>query len=110
MTGRGWLIACAVACSTPHAPSAEPPPATPPPAPPPVDSTTTEIVSYGGVTVPVGGRVRTISFAGTIKPDESGHPTELELDAGHVGTFLGASREIASVATSKPVRLKEPLK
>ena len=50
-----------------------------------------------------GDRIRVTSWAGTIKPDESGHPAELNVDAGHTGTVIrGEKRQPTSYFTPDP--------
>lgn len=50
-----------------------------------------------------GDRVRVTSWAGTIKPDESGHPAELNADAGRTGTVIrGAKRQATSYFRPDP--------
>ncbi len=50
-----------------------------------------------------GDRVRVTSWAGTIKPDESGHPAELNADAGRTGTVIrGAKRQATSYFKPDP--------
>jgi hypothetical protein len=50
-----------------------------------------------------GDRVRVTSWAGTIKPDESGHPAELNADAGRTGTVVrGAKRQATSYFKPDP--------
>lgn len=55
----------------------------------PVPEAQIEVMSYEGLTLRRGERVVVNSRAGTVKPHESGHPLQLELDAGHAGTVLG---------------------
>lgn len=50
-----------------------------------------------------GDRVRVTSWAGTIKPDESGHPAELNADAGRTGTVIrGEKRQATSYFKPDP--------
>lgn len=54
-----------------------------------------------------GDRVRVTSWAGTIKPDESGHAAELNADAGRTGTVIrGEKRQATSYFKPDP---DEPL-
>jgi hypothetical protein len=47
--------------------------------------------------------VRVTSLAGTVKPDESGHPTELNLSTGKIGTVIrGEKRQPSSYFTPDP--------
>ena len=47
-----------------------------------------------------GDRVRIAKWAGTIKPAESGAPTEIDADRGRTGVFIGEERQIATVRWS----------
>ena len=50
-----------------------------------------------------GDRVRVTSWAGTIKPDESGHTAELNADAGRTGTVIrGEKRQATSYFKPDP--------
>ena len=50
-----------------------------------------------------GDRVRVTSWAGTIKPGESGHPAELNADAGRTGTVIrGEKRQATSYFRPDP--------
>ena len=50
-----------------------------------------------------GDRVRVTSWAGTIKPDESGHGAELNADAGRTGTVVrGEKRQATSYFRPDP--------
>jgi hypothetical protein len=54
-----------------------------------------------------GDRVRVTSYAGTIKPDESGYEAEINADAGRTGTVIrGAKRQTRSYFKPDP---REPL-
>lgn len=54
-----------------------------------------------------GDRVRVTSWAGTIKPDESGHAAELNADVGRTGTVIrGEKRQATSYFKPDP---DEPL-
>ncbi len=55
----------------------------------PVPEAPFELMSYEALTLRRGDRIVVTSRAGTIKPHESGHPLQLELDAGHAGTVVG---------------------
>jgi hypothetical protein len=46
-------------------------------------------VSYQGLTLRAGNRVRIKERAGTLAPNESNHPRELAIGPGQVGTVLG---------------------
>jgi hypothetical protein len=50
-----------------------------------------------------GDRVLVTSWAGTIKPEESGHPAELNLEKGNIGTVIrGERRQPSSYSTPDP--------
>ena len=50
-----------------------------------------------------GDRIRVTSWAGTIKPDESGHAAELDADAGRTGTVIrGEKRQATSYFRPDP--------
>ncbi len=62
----------------------------------------TEIV-YEGKTFHKGDRVKVTSFAGTVKPDESGYAKELVAGAGIVGTVVrGEKRQATSYFEPEP--------
>lgn len=52
---------------------------------------------YGGYTFKHGGRVRIDSQAGTIKPTDSGHSSEVLTSPSHVGTLLSNESFVARV-------------
>ncbi len=92
---RLLLIVGLVGCFTQQPPpaSAVSPPvvaAAPAQEPPPVPTLAT--LTFEGTTFKSNDRVRVTQFAGTVKPIESGHPKDLDLGPGRLGTFLGGQR------------------
>ncbi|HQU85723.1 MAG TPA: hypothetical protein PKY59_21485 [Pyrinomonadaceae bacterium] len=62
----------------------------------------TEVV-YQGKTFRKGDRVRVTSFAGTMKPDETGYSEEVTANQGKTGTIVGGrKREATSYFTPDP--------
>ena len=55
----------------------------------PAPEASVEVLRYEAVTLRRGDRIVVTRRAGTVKPHESGHPLQLELDAGHAGTVVG---------------------
>lgn len=53
-------------------------------------------IEWEGKSFCKGDRVRIYKLAGTIKPEESGHPEEIELGLGNTGTFLGGVKRTKS--------------
>lgn len=80
------------------------------PAPPPTPSAPVDpekMVIWDGRVFRQGDRVRIMKWAGTIKPEETGHSAEIHAKSGHTGVVLRGERRVETFY--RPGDAEEPI-